>query len=136
MCGCEAHHTAGAVCTCICPPSSHASPSDVALQNAIRGQAVPDEEPLPLIARLLRLDRHGDDPDLYVRYLYGNQVNQDAGYVADEVVLTLSKNSWALGVEFEHSDLSGYKKASWWRGLSLRIGPFTLTASRQQAEEF
>lgn len=27
MCGCQAHHTKGAVCTCWCPPEQHVTKS-------------------------------------------------------------------------------------------------------------
>lgn len=92
--------------------------------------AEPDTRPAGL--RALGLQPHSDDPDLHQRWLYSKQTNTVEGYVADEIVLSHTWREWALGIEISNVDLSSYQKDSWWRGVSLRVGPFSLAIARQK----
>lgn len=138
MCGCEAHHTPGKPCTCTCAPYLHRAPADVAIQQGSpQWQArfpLPDEDPVPpRWARLLGLSFHSDDDSILVRHLYGNQVNHEDRYVSDEVVLSFTAWSWALGLEYENHEIDPRREV-WWRGVTLRVGPFSLTASRDKGK--
>lgn len=94
---------------------------------------IDEEDPVPpWWARLLGLDFHSDDPDILQRHFYDRQTNVSEGYICNEVVLSFTKHSWGFGVEAEYTDLSGYRREAWWRGVTLRFGPFSLTASRQK----
>lgn len=151
MCGCEAHHTKGKPCTCICPPRDHADAIDVLKQRSdvlsgrepvpgggalLPGGRVPPPEPEPEPRWLERFGfSPADDGETLQRYLWSDQTNLPDGYLVNEVVVSFTGWSWGLGLEAEHLDLSGYRKDEWWRGATLRVGPFSLTASRHRSEE-
>ena len=143
MCGCEAHHSPGAACTCPCPPETHQQPSDVALQQQMPTwkerwgafvQPEEEEEPKKWWERLLPFMHQSDDgPDVLQKWLYDSHKNlPDRCFRTDEVVLSFTIHSWGLGLEAENVDLSHYREPSAWRGVTLRIGPFSVTASRQR----
>lgn len=130
MCGCEAHHTVGKPCTCTCAPAHHVAIQQGSPEYQARF-GPPEEDPVPpRWARVLGLEHHSDDDSILVNTFYSRQVNTPTGYVADEVVLSHQWWAWALGIEFERPDSDLHQHQ--WTGVTLRLGPFSLTASRQR----
>lgn len=152
MCGCEAHHTKARLCTCECSPRDHADPIDVLKQRQDvmqgrepepgRGPLYPpgyvpptdEEQGLSGWASALGLSFHSDDDSILVRHFYDHHRSMpDGRYTNDEVVLSYTSFSWALSVEYENQQIDPRRQV-WWRGLTLRLGPFSLTASREKGK--